>query len=322
MGVGDLSRIAINIAQGSLTVERAIRALAELQGGHVSRQQLLALGVTSARIGRWVKRGLLIPVYNGVYAVGHLPSSPIDRARGALLACGERSAISHGWAAAYWGAFKHYPDVIELSTPLDRRVRGLRVHRVSTLARSDVRTVDRGLRVTTPARAVLDVSPRLTDRRLTRVINDLRLAHRLELLELQQLAERLPRHPGARRVAPILAIGQREPTRSELEDAFERFAREIDLPPYELNVHICGHRVDFYLPPPIDLIIELDGWSAHQTRQQFVANRRQDADILAQTGIPTVRLVYDDIALERFAPVTAERLLAVIARRRGQAPNR
>jgi hypothetical protein len=52
--------------------------LAQSQGGHVTRKQLLALGASSDVI----KHNRLLPVYTGVYAVGHPPTLPIDRAKG------------------------------------------------------------------------------------------------------------------------------------------------------------------------------------------------------------------------------------------------
>jgi very-short-patch-repair endonuclease len=299
-------------------LDQAIGALAARQGGNVTRAQLTALGVKRGEIEHRIIVGRLIPVYRGVFAVGRPPATPIERAHAALLACGERSALSHASAAAFWGIYERWPARPELTAATDRRPSGVIVHRSATLIRAEVVAVE-CLRVTSPARTILDVAPRLSDRRLARVVNDQRLARRLTLGELARLVRRLPCHPGAPRLAPVLAVAQREPTRSQLEDAFQRFHRSTDLPPYQLNVRICGYRVDFFFPAPVLLIVELDGWEAHRTREQFISNRRQDADILAQTGIPTVRLVYDDIEVQWRAAQTRRRLEAIVARRRAEA---
>jgi very-short-patch-repair endonuclease len=82
----------------------------------------------------------------------------------------------------------------------------------------------------------------------------------------------------------------------------------------QVNVHICGHRVDAYFPLP-GLIIELDGWASHRFHSAFVDDRRKDVEILAATGIPTVRLVYEDTLYH--GDITAARLAAILTRRAG-----
>ena len=52
--------------------------------------------------------------------------------------------------------------------------------------------------------------------------------------------------------------------------------------------------VDAYFPEH-RLVAELDGWGPHRTKQAFVNDRRQDFAILAETGIPTVRLPSEDV---------------------------
>ncbi|MBO0769763.1 MAG: type IV toxin-antitoxin system AbiEi family antitoxin domain-containing protein, partial [Solirubrobacterales bacterium] len=64
----------------------------------ITRAQLHALGFSDHAIAHRVRRGSLIRVYRGVYAIGHLPTQPLDRAHAALLAVGERSALSHASA--------------------------------------------------------------------------------------------------------------------------------------------------------------------------------------------------------------------------------
>ena len=40
------------------------------------------------------------------------------------------------------------------------------------------------------------------------------------------------------------------------------------------------------------LIVELDGWDTHGTKRAFADDRVRDSEILAQTGIPAVRITY------------------------------
>ena len=85
------------------------------------------------------------------------------------------------------------------------------MHRSSTLAPADV-TTQHGIRVTSPARTVLDIAPTLTDAALTRAVNDARLAGYLQFGPLAELLARSTGAPGAARLE--LLIGGDAPTRS------------------------------------------------------------------------------------------------------------
>jgi very-short-patch-repair endonuclease len=261
-------------------------------------------------LARWVAAGRLIPVYRGVYAVGHIPQNPIDRAHAALLAGGKRSALAGESAFVLWGLWKRWPQQAEIVIAGDRRPSGLHVHHSRTLVKRDI-TVVQGLRVTSAARTLLDMAPRLTEKQLARGVNDLRLRNVLTVAGLRDVLDRNPKHPGIAKLRPHAERAQREPTRSDLEDAFMALIRKHNLPIPRINVKIAGHRVDAHYPDH-DLVVELDGWESHKTKQAFVADRRQDAEILLKTGTPTVRLTYD----ETLAGTAAERLASLLAVRR------
>jgi predicted transcriptional regulator of viral defense system len=72
------------------------------QHGIVTHPQLLRAGATAKQIAGWVRRGRLIRVHRGVYAVGHLPPSPHARTMAAVLACGPTAVLSHRSAANLW----------------------------------------------------------------------------------------------------------------------------------------------------------------------------------------------------------------------------
>jgi hypothetical protein len=295
------------------SIDPKISAIAAPQGGYIHTAQLTRLSLNASAIRHRVKGGFLIPAYYLVYAVGHEPTDPISRAKGALLAAGPRSALTHDSAGSYYGAFKHWSFPLHVVVPTDRRIAGLIIHRNRRLRAKDILTPEPGLRVTSPAITVLDIAPELPDRRLRRVVNELRLAHKIPLTELQNTIDRFPRHPGAKALRPIVATSQAEPNRSAWEDEWPAFAAKHALPPYVMNEHVAGHRVDV-LFTEAQVIVELDGWETHQTRQAFIRDRDQDAAILAQTGIPTVRITYAHF--HRRPAREAERLQAILARRR------
>jgi hypothetical protein len=112
----------------------------------------------------------LIRVHAGVYAVGHAQHSPLAKAMAGVLACGPDAVLSHGSAAALWGV-RSWPSVPEVTAPHCRRRTGIRAHVTQTLTRKDIRR-HRTLRVTSPARTILDIHQgRLTDRQLIRAVN-------------------------------------------------------------------------------------------------------------------------------------------------------
>jgi hypothetical protein len=291
------------------TPDTLIAALAKRQRGYVTRRQLLDAGMGERAIKYRRTTGRLIPVYNGVYAVGHVPTLPPDRAVGALLACGSDAVLSHGSALALWGIFKRWEMPFEVTAPSLHSRRGIRVHRAG-LNRRDIR-IHLGIHVTSPARTLLDVCPRLREKTLIRAVNDLRLARQLRLPDLADLLQRFPRNPGAKRLYPFLnAAGG--PTRSEFEDAFVEFARRFGLPQPLVNTHVAGVEVDAFFPRE-RLIVELDSWGFHSSRDMFEGDRDRDTDMLA-LGLSTVRITWDRLIYE---PANeAERLLRILEARR------
>ncbi len=296
---------------GIRDTNRRIAALARRQGGHATRTQLLGLGLRRRAVEGRLARGELIRVHHGVYAVGHLPTNPVDRAHGALLAAGPTSALADRSAAALWGLMERWPQRLELVSPRRLRLPGLRVRRCGKLQRHDVR-VHRGVRVTSPARTMLDISPRIGMRRLDHFHNELRMRNLVSNDELVDVARRNPRHPGARILIQLAGVSAGEAKRSAFEVDWPRFARSYGLPEYEMNVHVAGARVDVLFTPDL-LVVELDGWATHGTRRAYEHDRTQDAHILATSGIPTVRITRD--AFKSDPAAQAQRVLAVLSRR-------
>ena len=200
----------------------------------------------------------------------------------------------------------------EVTTPTVRRRPGISTHRAK-LHRRDIRRHD-GIRVTSPARTILDISPRLTDKALTRAVNDLRIAGHLRPSHLMDLLQRHPTHHGAPRLRALIDP-QTGPTRSELEDAFQDLTDRFGLPPALINARVAGYEVDVLFPEE-KVIVELDGYEFHRTRASFEGDRERDATTL-QHGYVTVRMTWQRV--KSTPEREAVRLQQILAARRRAA---
>jgi very-short-patch-repair endonuclease len=269
-------------------IDESIDRLAARQRGYVTRGQLLDAGLGREAIKYRLTNGRLIPIHTGVYAVGHAPLAGVDRAYAALLACGPGALLSHSTAACVWGLDHRWPTPFEVIVENARRRPGIKIHR-ATITRKDVRR-HHGIRVTSPARTVLDIAPRLTDNALARAVNDLRLERFLRIPDLAEVTARLPRHPGACRVRAF-TDNPTGPTRSEFEDAFAAFTDAHGLPRPEFNTRVAGYEVDALFTAQ-KVIVELDGWGYHRSKEAFERDRERDATTLV-VGYRTIRITWE-----------------------------
>ena len=262
---------------------------AAVQYGNVTHRQLIDAGLTDTAIGWRVRRGRLYRVHAQVYAVGHPPRLPLERAAAAVLACGPGAALSHFGALALWGFSKQWPDAFDVIVPTgDRRPDGITTHRYTGLIRRDL-TVQLGIRATSPARTVLDCLPDLGDRQRTRTVNDALHGPFLKRSQLADVRARFPTHRGAALLDPFLDGGN--PTRSPFEDDFVAFCEHHHLPRPQINARVAGHIVDALFEDH-KLIVELDSWEFHGDRQAFETDRARDADTL-EAGYRTLRLTWE-----------------------------
>jgi very-short-patch-repair endonuclease len=260
--------------------------LARRQHGHVARRQLLDIGVSQGLIAGRLKSGAWVAVHSGVYCIGPRRADPVSRAAAAVLACGEGAALSHASAASLWGFLPRWTFPLEVIAQGQRERPGITAHRCPSLTRSDVRW-HWGLRVTSPARTVLDLAPRLTRKQLTRLVNDARLDGHLKLASLEDVLARNPRHHGTKLLRPFVDHPT-NPTRSPFEDDFRVFAEKYGLPEYETNVIVNGREVDVLFRRQ-GVIVELDGREFHMDEEAFEDDRERDTEYL-RLGLLTVRI--------------------------------
>ena len=179
------------------SVSRALWRLARKQHWVITRQQLLAAGLTPEAIRERVRKGRLHPLeWRGVYGVGRPELSREGRWMAAVLACGPGAALSGESAAACLGIRDHEIDEVEITVPpgAARDLAGIRVRR-RRLGDGDLGECDR-IPVTSPVRTLLDLATKkLTDAELERAIND---ADRLDLIDPEALREALAKRAASR----------------------------------------------------------------------------------------------------------------------------
>ena len=290
--------------------------MAAKQHGNISRRQLLDLGLDDDAIRYRVKIGRLYRVFRGVYSVGRRPITGQEWASAAVLACGSGAALSHGSAMTLWGYWRQWDKPYEVTVVGDRRTKGIRVHRSTTLQWRDV-TKQLGIRVTTPAQTALDMSPRLGDKALKRVVNN--MLHSLWANE-DQFADALARHPrapGAKRIAKLIGLDG-TPTRSGWEDDFPAFCHKYGLPAPVMGQPLLGYVADALFVEE-KVIVELDSREFHMGAIPFEDDRDRDADMLAHSYV-TVRVT--EGRLDERPHQEAHRLHAILEQRRrgGHAP--
>ena len=294
--------LGVNSSTELTTPDVLIARLAAPQHGVVTQPQLLAVGLDRNAIKYRLRVGRLHLLHRGVYAVGHRPPSPLATAIAAVLACGPDAVLSHRSAAALWRIVPRWPATVEVTAPTKHRLKGIHIHR----SPNPDATTHYGIRVTTPARTLVDLADVLNPKQLTRALNEAQVQR---LTTPKELATLLTRYPG-RRTSQLTP--ERGATRSPLEDRFVRFLKRHDLPLPEFNQLIADHEVDAVYREQ-KLVIELDSRQFHSTAHAFENDRDRDADLL-NAGFPTLRIT--DQRLKHHATIEAQRLEEILSRAR------
>jgi hypothetical protein len=294
-------------------LEREILLLAGRQHGHVTRKQLLGLGLGRGAISGRLASGQYTAVHAGVYCIGPRRIDPVSRAAAAVLACGHGAVLSHMSAASLWDFVPRWSFPLEVTARGERDRPGITAHRCPSLQPRDI-THQRGVPTTTRARTVLDLAPRLTNKQLTRLVNDALRERHLRPAALQDVLDRNPRHPGTKLLTPFID-DPRNPTDSPLEDDFLAFVNKYDLPMPQTNIYLHGRNIDVFYPEA-NLIVELDGRKYHTDPTAFENDRNRDAENLKH-GLSTIRIT--TIRLEQTPDYEAERFMEIYKAARRQA---
>lgn len=306
---------------GRREVEEILGRLGAAQHGVASRAQLLRQGLPGHAVDGLVRARRLVPVLRGVYQIGLLPL-PRGPAASALLAAGSEARLSHRSAARLYdlagperwtnivekepriskGAAVPNP-IVEVSVPRKRRrrIEGVRIHRVRDLREDEIMVLE-GLRVTTPARTLLDLAEEMSEREVEQVYAKALRRGLVTPETMRAMVERHADHRGAPLWRRLLAE-RTEPafTRSEAEEKLLGIARKAGLPRPDTNVRLFEHEVDF-LWRAARLVVEVDGYAYHGSQHSFAVDRRRDAE-LAAAGYRVLRFTWSDLTEQRLATV-------------------
>jgi very-short-patch-repair endonuclease len=252
--------------------------LARGQEGMIGVNQLRKLGADRRWVNRRVAMGWLVHVFRGVYGIGHPPRTRRGWYVAALLAGGERSVLSHTTAAAVHQLTKGGRQ-LHLTVPRSASgIEGIRTHRPRTLRPEDVVTVD-GLRVTSPARTLIDLAD-FRKRRLLEQAIDQAEFHRLHL-PLGEVHDRLRKRPRAALLRSVIAdhVAGSTITESEAEELFLEIVRRAGLPRPTGQLPMWGRRRDFVWRAQ-RVVVEIDGRQAHDRDNAFERDAVRDAEVV------------------------------------------
>lgn len=268
--------------------------LATRQSGVVSTEQLYALGFSRSQIFALVRRGILLPLYVGVYAVGHRRLSLQGRLIAARLAAGSGSFFSHRCAAGLRDLRRLDLGRLELTVPADHtpRQRGLILHRTTTPIDTAEVSLVSGLPVSTVPRLLVEVAADADRAELDEL---LAAAVRNDGFHPQRLEAALQRHGGRRGLARLKATADYyrplPDRKSELERDFDReHSRRPEIPACERNVVLHGWEIDC-LWREQGVVLELDGRRYHTARLDFDKDRHKDT-ALQLKGLRPMRVSY------------------------------
>ena len=286
-----------NPCVSSIGLDQAIAEVASRQNGRISRQQLIAIGLTDQGIAYRVRSRRLNRIRRGVFAVGHRAEITDGRLRAALLTVGDDSLVSHFSAAGKY-EIRAMPIVIDITAPRRLLKRdGIRLHH-RVIHREEIRILD-GLPFTSPSQTIFDVGTMLGSTAHLKAANEAFVKRLCTIADLRATQHRNAGRKGSRAFRVLL--DQIDPegreVRSGLEVRLNAFLRTRGFPPWESNATL---RIGTETIRPDVLwrsqrvIVEADGRDPHLAPLTFASDRRRDRRVRVE-GWEPVRVTSVDL---------------------------
>jgi very-short-patch-repair endonuclease/predicted transcriptional regulator of viral defense system len=266
-----------------------VAQVAARQHGVVSMAQLHAAGLNREAIAVRARTGRLHRIHRGVYAVGHDALTLDGRFMAAVLAGGDEAVLSRWATAALAGLLRWDGRLVDVTTPYSapRGRPGIHFHRARSLDARDTTRI-RGIPTTTPARAILELAPQLTDGRLKRLV---RQAQAERVATHRQFAETVRRANGHRATSRLAALIEHgpAPTRSTDEDVVLDLILNAGFERPQINQRLEGTP---YYPdlrwPTVQLILEVDSaWHDGRLAHELDATRQATLEAAGERVLRT-----------------------------------
>ena len=247
-----------------------------MQHDVVSAWQLLAAGMTRKAVVHQQRRNGWRAIHSGVYVLTHAPLTREQRWVAAVLTTPD-SVLSHASAGALYGIRPFEASFETITRPGSggpARIGSLLVSRSQKLG-AETRCRE-GIRVTTPARTVVDLVAHLSRRDTGRLLRE---ALRLELLTRPELLEALERHRGRRGTGHLRELAARYAeipyarARSDAEARALEILHDAGERPV-LNVRVNGEEADLVFRER-RLIVEIDGPRYHRFPDEDARKQRR-----------------------------------------------
>jgi very-short-patch-repair endonuclease len=269
------------------------------QGGVIQFHQLLAAGVTRARIPQLVGAGRLIRLARGTYRLP-MVDPWLGELRATILLAGSDAVAWRRTAAAWWSldGVDRSRD-IEIAVGVGGRRSDPRITRTRRRGSMEV-TVERGLSVTAVGQTRADLGEVCGADVVERALED---ALRRRLVDLGSLGTQVAGSSRGSSGVPVLpeVLGRRPPgappTESDAETLFLQLVRRAGIPEpiRQLPLVVDGRpiRLDFGWPACL-LAVEIDGAATHSGDALGPDLRRQNGVFLG--GWSMLRFTWEDVA--------------------------
>src|SRR5882757_9694859 len=270
--------------------------IARKQGGVVSRDQLVALGLTRGRVNHLVRSEALVATpHRGAYRVAGAPRTSTSDAWLAVL--GSRAVLSYLSAAWWWGLPVEQDGRIHVTRRARQRLLTHKLIRVlRTLLVASAVTTRFGLLVTTRTETLLDclgwLSLPAARNLLDRAFQQLWLAPR----DIERRLDEQPGRWGNKQLARLLRES-RPGAEAESERRLQRLLDQAGIKGWTGNypIVVAGRRFRLDVAfPELRLDIEVDGWAYHRTKEQRQADAERD-NLLMQAGWRVLRFTWEDV---------------------------
>lgn len=292
------------VLEGDTLKYKALMAVAGRQYGCITYDQALQV-MSRGEFEHLVRTELVERVFPATYVVAGIPATWEQRAIAAALSV-PGSALSHKCAARLWGMTFASSERVVLTAPANKvkHRNAVKVHRSAQLDPFVV--VRDGIRVTTAARTLVDLSSCVSPGKLGAVLDQACNLGLVTLAEVDHCLDRMVTIGRSRITVLRELLAARDVTDERLESFFERkvlsWIRQAGLPKPEAQRRVVAngsaYRLDLCYPES-KVAIEPDG-PHHLLPSVAAYDRRRDADLTMDGWI--VLRAYLDTDQHEFVP--------------------